>query len=569
MSASGSTPLVADGTRPPSPFVSSSIVSGSADRAGPRERVYVSPILCSSIGLLTIAGLVGLYPQLSKLWEIWTTDPLRSLGIIILPTSVALIIHVWRRNRWELRGSWWGLLPVALAFAPTIFAHRLDFFWAVRGVRVNFIPSVLPLYLYISGVILLFAGGRVWRRAWFPLALLLCVQPVPDAFVQFLDLPMQGFCAHIARSFANLLGFPPTNTELLRLMFAPDFGMFIAPGCDGMRGAITLGYAALIIGYLKRLSLPRWSLYVAGALLLGHLFNLVRLCALVLYYRVANGHTFLEKAAKQADYVIGGALFLLAASLFLWIVLRKEDEARAASVFANSSEALRAGDRKITQWRAAVLAPFVLVAIVASARVIWMSSQSLALSVRRGETGTTELNARIPTQVGAYRLVRAWQEQQAGDLVLETAAFEKASSGEIELGIWLGPSEHSIQQSLITHGEMPKARAVEPFSTASGRTVRFNTALYDDGVTDTLTGDTYCSPTACQPSTYRPKDGIHLAITKAADQTPRGSRVVPIFFKMQAPYSGSGSEAAYKKLSIECEDFLSHLDLMQLSQRFQ
>jgi exosortase J len=352
-------------------------------------------------------------------------------------------------------------------------------------------------------------------------------------------------------------------------MFAPNFGMFIAPGCDGMRGSVTLGYAALIIGYLKRLSVPRWSLYVAGAVLLGHLFNLVRLCALVLYYRVASGHAFFEKAAKQADYVIGGALFLLAASLFLWIMFRKDGEAEANGASADRSEACRAGDWRRSQWKAAVLAPLVLFAMVSAVRALRIGSESLALSVRRGEISTTELNARIPTQVGEYRLVRAWQEQQAGTLVLETAAFERAPSGEIELGIWLGPSEHSIQQSLITHGEMPKTRAVSQFSTAGGRTVQFNTALYDDGVSDTLTGDTYCSPFSCQPSLYKPKEGVHLAITKAVEQTERGKRIIPIFFKMQAPYGGSQSETAYKELSIECEEFLSHLDLTQLSRNFQ
>src|SRR5271165_655726 len=199
MSASDSTRLVADGTRP-SPFALSSKTSGSGDRSGQRERVGASPLVWSWIGLLTIAGSVGIYPQLSKLWEILTTDPLRSIGIIILPTSIVLIIRVWRQSGWELRGSWWGLLLVALAFAPIIFTRRLEFFWVVRGITVNFIPSVLPIYLYTGGIILLFAGARVWRSAWFPLALLLCLQPVPEAFVHFLDLPMQGLSAHIARS---------------------------------------------------------------------------------------------------------------------------------------------------------------------------------------------------------------------------------------------------------------------------------------------------------------------------------------------------------------------------------
>jgi exosortase J len=517
---------------------------------------------------LTIVGSLGFYPQLPRLWEIWTTDPLRSIGIIILLTSIALVIHVWRLSGWELRGSWWGLVLVALSFAPLIFARRLEFFYAVRDVKVNFIPSVFPIYLYASGIVLLFAGARVWRRAWFPLALLLCVQPVPEAFVHFLDLPAQGLSAHIARSFASLLGFSPANGELLRLMFTPDFGMFIAPGCDGMRGAITLGYGALVLGYLKRLSLARWSIYVAAALLLGHLFNLIRLCALVLYYRVAVGHTALEHAAKQADYVIGALLFCVAVSLF-WIVFRKEGDAGATMVPANSSDPLPASDRKATYWRAAALALCVLVIMVPAVRAIRISTENLEWAMRRGEVSRTELNGRLPTQVGPYNLVRVWQEQQAGTLVLETAAYEKAPSDEIELGIWLAPSDHSIQQSLMTRGETPITKAIAQFSTAGGRTVPFNTALFNDGYTDTLTGDTYCSPTACQSGSYKPREGVHFAITKTVDHTTRGKRVVPIFFKMQSPHTDSANEIVSKALSIECEEFLSHLDLTQLSQNFQ
>jgi exosortase J len=568
MSASGSTRLVADGTMP-SPFDSSlAAAADSEDQPGRRERVVADPMLWSLIGLLTLAGLVGLYPQLLYMWETWTTDPLRSVGIIILPTSFFLIVSLWRQRGWELRGSWWGLVLVALAFAPNICGGQLEFFWVVGNSRVNFIPSVLPIYLFTGGILMLFAGVQTWRKAWFPLALLLCLQPVPEAFVRFLDLPMQGFCAHTARSFASFLGFSPRNPELLRLMFTPDFGMFIAPGCDGMRGAVTLGYGALILGYLRRLSLWKWSMCVAGALLLGHVFNLIRLCALVLYYRVAVGHAVLENAAKQADYVIGALLFCAAASLF-WILFMREGKASAANVWANSSQVISASDRRLTQWRAAVLALFVLVAMGPAVHAMRISSENLAWAMHRGEVSTTELNGRIPTQIGPYKLVRAWQERQAGTLLLETAAFEKAPIDEIELGIWLAPSDHSIQQSLLTHGETPKTTAKAWFSTAGGRSVPFNTALYDDGVTDTLTGDTYCSPSSCQSGTYQPKKGIHFAIAKTVDYTTRGKRVVPIFFKMQAPHTESGREAAYETLSAECQDFLSHLDLTQLSLSFQ
>src|SRR5271166_250209 len=152
MGASSSTRLIEDGTSL-SPLVSGSAANGSGELSGQRDYVIASPLVWIWIGLLTIAGYAGVFPQLSKLWEIWTTDPLRSIGILILPTSVFLIVYAWRQSNWELRGSWWGLLPVVLAFAPIISARRLEFFWIHGDFKLNFIPSVFPIFLYTGGVV--------------------------------------------------------------------------------------------------------------------------------------------------------------------------------------------------------------------------------------------------------------------------------------------------------------------------------------------------------------------------------------------------------------------------------
>src|SRR5208283_1108733 len=203
MRASSSTSLMPDGGNPG--FVQALPERGSGAEFDERKRVNGHLVLWSWIGLLTLTGLFGVAPDLASLWGIWMTDPLRSIGGLILLTSVVLILRVWYRSKWELRGTSWGLLVVALAFVPVLFSRRLLFFWTVGGVRVNFLPSVLPIYLFAGGIILLFAGPRVWLRAWFPLALLLCLQPVPFAMVCFLDLPLQALSAHIARSFARVL----------------------------------------------------------------------------------------------------------------------------------------------------------------------------------------------------------------------------------------------------------------------------------------------------------------------------------------------------------------------------
>jgi exosortase J len=560
---SGSVSACTSSSSAPSP-VTSRIRLGIALEKLVERRLY----FWCSLAMVFALGCVGLSPQIIYLWEIWTTDPLRSIGMLIALSSVVLVLRVWRQRGWELRGTWWGMVPMALAFLPIILSQKVIFTWGSGLLRVNFLPRVFPIYLYATGVILMFAGKRVWRQAWFPLALLLCAQPMPTAVVNSFDLPLQGFSAHAARSFAALIGFPPTNQELLRLMFTPGFGMFIAPGCDGMRGAIALGYTALIVGYLKRVSFGRWILYVCGAVLLGHLFNLIRLCALVLYYRIAVGHPALESVAKQADYAIGGFLFLVSVVLFLWAVLRKEDDEISANGAAESNAAADTGMQRLVYWKVAAFAMLALIVVVPGVRAIRSNRGSLVQSVRSGDVTSKELDDLMPKQLGAYRLVRAWQEGSGSDTAIETAAYRTDASGEINLGVWLRPSEHSVHKSWLTHGESPEVHTTRSFVTARERTLSFDTAFYSDGVTDSLTGDVYCTPSVCLSSPEN-EDGLHLGVEKAIDFSTRGVRAVPIFFVLQVPHTDTPKAAIQSALLSKCQSFLSGVDFTDLSQKFQ
>jgi exosortase J len=528
------------------------------------------PFLWICLGLLVASGFLGLSLQFIPLWFIWMSDPLRSIGMLIVPAGLVLVSRVWWQRRWELRGTWWGLAPITLAFVPIVFSRDLMLSWVAGSLTIYFLPHTLPIYLYASGVILLFAGTRVWREAWFPLALLLLAQPVPAVAVHFLDLPLQSLSAHIARSFATLIGFPPTNPELLRLMFTPDFGMFIAPGCDGMRGAVTLGYVALIVGYLKRVSILRWFLYVAGAVLLGHLFNLIRLCTLVLYYRIAAGHAALEHYAKQADYVIGGCLFLIAAIVFLWATLRKgkkQDEMQDVSVPGAAAKA-RTRKQQNIYWKVASFAILVLIADVPGVRAIKNYQGSMVESVHNGNLTAKDLDDRIPKQIGDYKLIRAWQEQFNGDPVLENAVYAQPASNEITVGIWMSPREHSIHWSRMAHGESPEMRTDRSFVTAQGKLIPFDTAYYSDGVTDSLEGNTYCNPSFCRLS-GESENGMHIGFRKVIDFNTRGVRFVPIFFRVEKLHADTGKSDINKELSAEAQSFLSGVDFLELSERFQ
>ena len=96
------------------------------------------------------------------------------------------------------------------------------------------------------------------------------------------------------------------------MMFAPDFGMLIVPGCDGNRGAITLAYLTLIFGYTRRLRGWLLAAVSLAAMLLGYGLNLLRLCLLVIYYRIGLSVPSIQKHGEGVDYAIGCTLFLVA-----------------------------------------------------------------------------------------------------------------------------------------------------------------------------------------------------------------------------------------------------------------
>ena len=447
--------------------------------------------LWCAMALVAAVGCLGIGRELTQLWRCWTTDPLRSIGMLIPPVSLVLTLRVWRQLGWLRRGSWWGLLAIGLAFALSLVRQSALVFVTAGGALVSLIPLSLPVYVYASGVVLLFAGAHVWRRAWFPLGLLLLSQPVSVLSSSMIDLPLQNISAHVARTFATLIHFAPTTPQL-RLMFSPDFGMFIAPGCDGIRGAVALGYIALVLGYLKRVSLRRWAAYVIGGVLLGYVFNFIRLCVLVLYYRIALGHPAMEGAAKQADYVIGSCLFLVAILIFLRLA-RIEQEAPAASPAAPDVPGPAPGARGLILKCATFAAALAFVLALPSSAI---------RSSRPATAAAVPLTGRFPAQIGAFTRTRVWDEQAAGRTLVESAAYSAPGSDEIVLAVWVAPNVyfHDANSCWLARGLEPELLTTEPFATAQGRPIEFSEGFYSDGITDSIVVSASCTPGLCSQS---------------------------------------------------------------------
>jgi exosortase J len=519
-----------------------------------------SALLYCCIAALTAVGCLGISPQIRHLWTAWTTDPLRSIGILIPPVSIALTLRVWRQAHWKMDGSWWGLLPIGIAYLLGFAYGKSVLMIAVGEQTFSVVPVSLALYLYASGIVLLFAGQRVWRNAWFPLGLLLLSRVVPGSLNTLIDVPLQSISAQVARAFATMIGFAPTTPQL-QLMFSPDFGMFIAPGCNGIRGAITMAYLALILGYLKRVSVARWVAYVVGGGLLGYLFNFIRLCTLVIYYRIAIGHPALENVAEQADYAIGSCLFLTATLIFLRLARARQASPAAETFESDSIDHVAQTGNVIS--KCAVFSFLMLL-------VLAVPSSSASIVSRPAATPES-LAARMPKQIGDYVLTRIWYEQENGVIMEEDGAYRGPGSDEILLGVWVAHFYHDPKLCWLSRGLNPDIDATRSFSSAQNKQLEVNTMFYSDGITESIVVNGACTPGSCvksQPNTANSPFGF-VFVKPEISGIASSERVVPFMIRIDKLHGDAAKSENYEMLSSEAAKFLGSFDPMSLSREFQ
>ena len=336
-------------------------------------------------------------------------------------------------------------------------------------------------------MVLLFGGTRLWRAAFFPLALMLLVNPVPHVFTRLVDQPLQHVSAEVARGLAHALGQHLTPDQLY-LMFTPEFGMFIAPGCNGLRGSVTMGLIALVAGYLYQFRRGPWAALVGAALLLGYVFNLLRLCVLVVYYVVALPWPWLQKHAEAADYAIGAALFFVGAMLLFAAIRRfspERDLRWPGLPEARLGSPVPAVRRDIV-WRAANLAAVLLLSTAPYARGWMRPPRALGQAVA------------FPAAIGSYRLRRTWPERlDTGQTIFAWAEYAKPGTNTVvSLGIspLLGAHDtllcHAARgESWIWHGGLELQTSEGP--------VAFTGTLFQDEAETSLEASTVCTRSGC------------------------------------------------------------------------
>ncbi len=539
------------------------------------------PPLAAAAALLSVVGVFAILSTAMFLWSVWTTDPLKSIGGFVPIISLILILRVWRSLGWEMDGTWWGLVVLAVTVAAVhLRDHAILEFILSPSWSIFLPPHSAVAVAYTAGAVLLFGGVRLLRAALFPVVLTWFVTPVPNFFTLHIDLPLQHISSWIARAFAHALGQQLTPDQL-KLMFTPDFGMFIAPGCNGIRGAITMGFLALIAGYLYKFKPRIWALVVVGAVLLGYVFNLLRLCFLVLYYIVALHIPWLQTRAEMGDYIIGACLFFVATALLFTLIqklspngdLRPPRLPRVpAGGFSTRSFALR--------W--AGFALLVLLGSVSYVHAIAVARQRPAVAADPNALG------RFPQRVGRFKLQREWNEYMlTGPLIFYWADYvydgpaapgvtAAESNGEPE-----GPAVVSVgispvlgaHDTLLCHaarGEDWLWHGPLEMPTPSG-TASFSGSFFNDGATQYLEATTICSGESCgQYSTERQHFGfVYSRVDTRTLLSPNPVRPIPVLLRTETLNTSMAPDAARAELTANLQSFLSGAELQVFTQPYR
>jgi exosortase J len=537
----------------------------SATNASPDRRPAAATLSPSTVAALAtlcaLAGLLTVWDSARSLVGIWLTDDLKSMGLVVPLISYLLILRAWRSIGWKTHGSWWGF-GILAATAALMFLR--DQTLLIITVNKDWLLQLPPLpllaVLYALGLVLLFGGKPLLRAAWFPVLFMWAVIPVPQTFSRRIDLPLQHASAHVARAFAHALGQQLTEDKL-RLMFTPDFGMFIAPGCNGIRGAITLGMAAIVVGYLYRFRAKVYIPVVIGAVALGYIFNFLRLCLLVIYYKIALPYPWLQHHAKIADYLIGGTLFLCALAIFFTVAgkLRREPLPVAPP-----------------QPTAPVNAYLAKVAALIVLSAIFGFEVAHEYRVEAQAARAAQAIPALPARIGDFTLVRTWNDTLLDGIVVytwgeyaEPPAVPGGTSANVDLGISPQMSMHDAEICHIARGEDPTWHGQITADSQSGE-IDLTAATYNNGVQQKLEASTVCDNGVCRQYSEtsehvtliyaRPHRGVPLQ----ADQ----NRPVPVLLRVSSTDVLAPTSEAEPKLAATLTRFLHQIDLVTLTKPY-
>jgi len=179
--------------------------------------------------LMAVLIVIAYLPVLYDLIQDWSTDDNYSHGFLV-PLVAAYFL--WRR-----REEW---KKVVFSYSPigwlmVIFALGL---FIVGTAGAEYFTARCSLVFLLFGLAWTFGGKGVLKLAWFPIAYLLFMIPVPYVIYYSATFPMQLLASKVAGKALTIIGVPHLQQgNIIRL---PEYSLEVAEACSGLRSLVSL-----------------------------------------------------------------------------------------------------------------------------------------------------------------------------------------------------------------------------------------------------------------------------------------------------------------------------------------
>lgn len=241
---------------------------------------------------------------------------------ILAAPFLALTLVYWRRNdvfrRVHTSLAAGGLLLLA-GLAIYIFARYAGAPSSYDALSAAAFGLVLVLFAGFCAIY----GSAAFRTAFFPLAFLFLMVPIPQPALDAAVLYLQAGSTAIADGLFQLLGVPVMRSGFL--LSLPGLTIEVAKECSSIRSSLALVITCLLAGYLFLRSPWKRAALVLLALPLSIFKNGVRIVTLSLL------SIYVNPAFMQSDlHRDGGILFYLLALAIIYPLFRwfeKSDQA--------------------------------------------------------------------------------------------------------------------------------------------------------------------------------------------------------------------------------------------------
>lgn len=266
-------------------------------------RYRASPAFLVTVGLCVALLSATSYDTLLYMARVWTGREEYSHGFLI---PIIAVFLVWQRKdqieKSEFRGSWLGVMVVAV------------------GVVINFVGQLATLFILqqiglliaVYGLVLAFAGLRVFRLLAAPLLLLLFMIPLPDFLLNTLSARLQLLSSQIGVGFIRLF-----DISVYLEGNVIDLGVYklqVAEACDGLRYLFPLMTLGFIMAYFFRAALWKRLLLFLSSIPITILMNSVRvgtIAVLVEHWGTRMAEGFLHDFQGWAVFMVSATVMLL------------------------------------------------------------------------------------------------------------------------------------------------------------------------------------------------------------------------------------------------------------------